>query len=69
MGIWCAWHKPATADTAFELVAVEGIGPVHDKLKIIELVPFPMYNNLSRFLRIHVVKPRMNFLLFGALEV
>ena len=47
MGIWGAGNEPAAADPALELVAVERIGPVHDKLEIVEFVPFPMQDCLS----------------------
>ena len=33
MGIWSTRNEPPSADTAFKLVAVEGISPVHDKFK------------------------------------
>ena len=69
MGIWSTRNEPPSADTAFKLVAVEGISPVHDKLKIIELVPFPVENDLSCFLRIHFVKPSLDFLFLRSFKV
>ena len=62
-------NQPTSADPTLEFVTVERVGPVHDKLKIIELSPLPMAGGSVSFLRVHFIKPRMDALLFRALEV
>ena len=69
MGIRDTGNKPPTADPALEFVAVKCIGPVHNKLKIIEFVPFSMQNCLGCLFRVHFIKTCVNFLLFRALEI
>ena len=69
MSIWNTGNKPPTADPALEFVAVKCIGPVHNKLKIVELVPFLMQNCLGCLFRVYFIKTCVNFSLFRALEI
>ena len=65
----CTGNEPSTADTAFEFVAIECIGTVHDKLKIVEFSPTSVGNYLGSMHGIHLVQPRIDTLLFRAFEV
>ena len=54
VGERCTGNEPAAADTASELVTFEGIGPVHDELKVIQLSPkgtFLLLLLLSRLIK------------------
>ena len=69
MGQRCTGNEPSTANTAFEFVAIECIGTVHDKLKVIEFSPASVGNDPGSTHGIHFVQPRIDAFLFRALEV
>ncbi len=69
MGIWNTGNELTAADSAFELVAVKGISPVHDVLEIVEFSPCSMDDCPGRFFRIHFIKSRIDAFLFRALEI
>ena len=66
---WRTVNEPAATDTALELITIEGIGPIHNKLEIVEFPPFAMADGPRRFVRIQLIKPRIDTLMFRALKV
>ena len=66
---WRTGNEPTATNPSLELVTIEGIGPVHDELKIIEFSPLSIIYSPCRFIRVHFIKPRIDTLLFGTLEI
>ena len=66
---WRAGNEPAAADPALELVTIQGISPIHNELKVVELSPFSIADGPCRFLRVQFIEARVDTLLFRALEV
>ena len=65
------WHtgdKPAATNPALELVTVERVSPIHNKLEVIKFSPLPIPGCSGRFLRVHFIKASMYTSLFRALK-
>ena len=46
---WCAGNEPAATNPALEFVAIEGIGPVHNELEVVEFSPLAIADSPCRF--------------------
>ena len=66
---WRTGNEPTATDFALEFVTVEGIGPIHDELKIVEFPPFSVADSLRRFVRIQLIKTRIDTLFLCAFKV
>ena len=62
----CPWrtvYEPSATDTAFELIPVKCIRPVHEEFKIIEFSPSAMAaDNFCRFIRVQFIQTRIDTL-------
>ena len=66
---WCGRNQPSATNAAFEFITIEGIGPIHDELKVVEFSPLSITGGPCRFVGVHFVKSRIDTLLFRALEI
>ena len=61
--------QPSATNAALEFITIEGIGPVHDELKVVKFPPLSIAGGPCRFVGIHFIKTRMDTLLFRASEI
>ena len=66
---WRVGNKPSPTNAALELVTIEGVSPIHDKLEIVELSPLSIAGSPSHFDGIHFIKTRIDALLLRALKI
>ena len=64
-----AGNQPSATYTAFELIPIQSVCPIHDELEIVQFSPLSLADSLVRFAGIHFIKTRLDFLLFGAVEI